>query len=335
MYSNFCQSKEISLEELKNCIKNQLDAVNPIWMKYQVQTTYTSDYFNRLAKNPNAVNSEKNVTFDTKMEWAQKGDKLRFSCIAPRLYHGKIVEQPKEDIYVFDGNLVINNPSEFYLNDKEGYPLYNISSDKTYAQVYETPFAFSGGNVFYRVLSEFNPETQSYSIETLIEDDNSKIIHLSINNPKYSEQTSIWLRDNPYFTVKKIEFISGNSKYILEDIIYEIIDEVPIPVAGKKTRLLNGKLLSEKTMKVNFYEIRGNKISNSLFTMKIPQNVVVQNMDTGKSLVDTSIIKNYLDSIPLWKRPSFWLLGCVNLIFIGIIIYSCRNNIKLLFTKKT
>ncbi|MDR1493954.1 MAG: hypothetical protein LBT05_14730 [Planctomycetaceae bacterium] len=68
--------------------------------------------------------------------------------------------------------------------------------------------------------------------------------------------------------------------------------------------------------------------------MKIPQNAVVQNMDTGQVLVDTSVIKDYLDSIPLWKHPRFWFLGCLNLILIGVIVYSLRNNIRLLLRMK-
>ncbi|MDR1493955.1 MAG: hypothetical protein LBT05_14735 [Planctomycetaceae bacterium] len=178
-----------------------MDAVNPIWMKYQVTTTCTPDHSKWLAKNSNDIINKENVTYDNLMEWAQKGDKLRFSSIAPRLYNGKIVAQAKEDRWVFDGKMVVNNPSSFYLNDKE-HPLYKISSDKKYAQVYETPFAISGDIVLYRILNEDNLKIQFGNTEVL--NDGSKIIHLNIENPKYSEKIDVLLTDNPYYKIQKL-----------------------------------------------------------------------------------------------------------------------------------
>jgi hypothetical protein len=88
-------------------------------------------------------------------------------------------------------------------------------------------------------------------------------------------------------------------------------------------------------LNVSFIELKGNKIPDSLFTMKIRQNAVVKNMDTGQVLVDTSVIKDYLDgidSIPLGRHPRLWFLGCLNLILVVIIVYLVRNNIKKLLS---
>jgi hypothetical protein len=86
---------------------------------------------------------------------------------------------------------------------------------------------------------------------------------------------------------------------------YEIVNGCPIFNSCKISRFFDGKLNSEKIINVSFVENRGNKIPDSLFTMKIPQNAVVKDMDTGQVLVDTSVIKDYLDSIPLWEHPKF------------------------------
>jgi hypothetical protein len=324
------------LDELKNIVKQRIDICNPIWVKYQLNTTYTTAFSKRIANKPNDVADDANVIFDVSMEWAQKGDRLRFVCTSPGIFNGKIVEQPKEDIYVFDGKLVINNNSAFYLNDPR-YPLYSVSSDKMKAKAYESLSDLSGDTVLYRILSTFNPQKQRYELKKQGSIDNSSLglIYLYIENIDQSEKLFVWLTDDQYRTINKLEFVSGRAKYTHDEVIYKIVNGYPILNSCKTSMFFDGKLNEEKILNVSFMELKGNKIPNSLFTIKIPKDAVVQNMDTGTSFVDTSIIKGYLDSIPLWKRPSFWLLGCVNLILIGIIIYSCRNNIKLLFTKKS
>ncbi|MDR1494185.1 MAG: hypothetical protein LBT05_15900 [Planctomycetaceae bacterium] len=105
-------SDEISLEEIKKVVEKRIEAANPIYVKYTNKTTYTVDYNKYMVDNPQDVSNE-DITFDVIMEWAQKGDQLRFSCISPGIFNGRIVEQPKEDIYVFDGRLMINNDSNF------------------------------------------------------------------------------------------------------------------------------------------------------------------------------------------------------------------------------
>jgi outer membrane lipoprotein-sorting protein len=331
---SFCYSEELDLEELKNIVKKRIDACNPIWVKYVVNTTYTSDFLKRLSNNPNNIIDGENLTFDCVVEWAQKDDKMRLSYIAPGMFDGKIVEHPKENIYVFDGKLVINNALDFYLNDPN-HPFYSISSDKINAKVYENLSDLSGDTVLYRRLSAFNPQNQRYELKKQVNngDSNIGLIYLSIENLDSTEKLFVWLTDDQYYTISKLEFISGQGRSIVDKVNYKIVNGCPIPNSCKVLKFFDDKLNQEKMLSVSFMENRGNKIPNSLFMMKIPQNAIVKNMDTGQVLVDTSIIKDYLDSIPLWKHPRFRVLVCLNLILIGIIVYLARNNIKLLFKK--
>jgi outer membrane lipoprotein-sorting protein len=334
---NVCYSDEINLEELKNIVKKRIDGCNPIWVKYQINTTHTSDYYKRLYKSQD-ISNDTNLTLNVIMEWAQKGDKLRFSCTAPGTFKGKIVSQPQESLFVFDGKLVINNDSNFYLNNPD-HPLYSISSDKTNAKVFFNLPDESGDSALYNILSAFNPQNQRYELkkQTNSDDSNIELIHLSIENLDNTKKLLAWLTDDQYYTIHKLEFTSGRGRYIFDKVNYKMVNGCPILNSCKVTSFFDDKFDEEKIINVSFVENRGNKIPDSLFTMKIPQNAVVKNMDTGKVLVDTSVIKDYLDSIPLWKHPKFWFLGCLNFILISLIIYLKRHNIKslikLLFNK--
>ncbi|MDR1493318.1 MAG: hypothetical protein LBT05_11435, partial [Planctomycetaceae bacterium] len=260
-HSIFCYSDEVNLEEIKKAVEKRIEAANPIYVKYTNKTTYTVDYNKYLVDNPQDVSNE-NITFDVIMEWAQKGDKLRFSSISPELFNGRIVEQPKENLFVFDENLVVINNGSFYFDDEQ-HPFYKISYDKKNTKVHLNIFDLSGDTIVRRVLSSFNSQKQSCKIEKR-SDTNGSNIFLNINDSGRSEKVSVWLTDDQDHLIKKLEFISGSSKDILEDITYKVINDIPVPISGKYTRFLNGKLFEERIFNVSFIELKGNKIPNSL-----------------------------------------------------------------------
>ncbi len=180
-------------------------------------------------------------------------------------------------------------------------------------------------------MEEKDKEIQ-FNIQYLSEAPSLSLVLLDIRE-KGELTTKVWLLPSQDYCVFKMEIYYSGKTIEKSDIRYEKIDGVYFPVASTSVTKRGGVLLEKKVMNVTFTESRPNRIPDSLFTLKIPRNAVVENLDTGEIIMDPSELGEYLDTIPIWQSQRAITMLLVNASLLAILVYVNRRRLKKLLWK--
>ncbi|MDR2172427.1 MAG: hypothetical protein LBP59_19970 [Planctomycetaceae bacterium] len=312
------EDTETLLLEISKSINNRSKNLNPIRVNYKIQT---------ISK----------IETNFICEIARKGDKLRIFYNVPDVFNDTIINLPKDHLRVFDGKRAIIFDGKNYL-DWEDRPFYRISVDQKNIVPPATIDSICGDEIIRNIIGYILKGNSGFKVNivTKHEENNKNFLQINIQDKQARLVMRAKLIPEYGYGVDYLEVFDEKAKLvsIINNVQYKLVDDIFFPFLAENINYSNGRVTRKCSLTVTSVTCTEREIPDSLFKVRIPQNAVIEDMDTGQTLVHLSEVQAYLDALGQYRFPTrFFFISCINLIGIVILLFFNRESLKKYYKK--